>query len=774
MWLVLLAIPLATALGGDMTGEQTYKSRCASCHGASGEGTDEHYAAPLAGDRSLSSLTRLIAKTMPEDDPGSCVGEDASRVARFIYDAFYSRPAQARIKLQLPRIELSRLTVRQYRNVVADLIATFRTAAPWDDRRGANGDYSASRRRREGAGRGFKRIDPQIKFDFGTASPIPEQNALKDLSKQWRPVPVLWLPLSWFRPFSQDFRINWQASLLAPESGEYQFVVKTENAVRLWVNDMARPLIDAGVKSGNDREYRGSVTLLGGRAYPLRLEFSRSKGELTSSVALEWKIPGRLPEVIPGQNLSPARFPQSFVSTAPFPPDDRSMGYERGTSISKAWDQATTEAALEVTAYVIGHLKELAGTADDAADRAAKLRDFCRKFAERAFRRPLSDEQKAAFIDRQFKDVRDPEMGVKRCLILVLKSPRFLYRELGGAQPDAYNVASRISFALWDSLPDQPLLEAAAAGKLGSAEQVARQAERMLSDLRARSKLRDFLLQWSKADQVPDLAKDPKQFPSFTDGLFSDLRTSLILFLEDVLGSQSADFRQLLGADYLYLNGRLARFYQAKLSPDAPFQKVALDPNERAGVLTHPYLMTSLAYTASSSPIHRGVFISRGILGRVLRPPPEAVVPLAPAVHPELTTRERVALQTRPEACQSCHSMINPLGFTLEHFDAVGRYRTQENGHTVDATGLYETHAGKLVKFDGVRQLSAFLVNSEETHSAFVRQLFQYLVKQSIRAFGSQELPDLRRFFEEQDFNIRKLVVEIVATSALTRRNAAQ
>jgi Protein of unknown function (DUF1588) len=239
-----------------------------------------------------------------------------------------------------------------------------------------------------------------------------------------------------------------------------------------------------------------------------------------------------------------------------------------------------------------------------------------------------------------------------------------------------------------------------------------------------------------------------------------------------VIGGESADFRQLLKADYLYLNGRLAQFYGAGLSPDAPFQKVQLEPQARAGVLSHPYLMASFAYTGASSPIHRGVFISRSVLGRVLRPPPEAVAPLAPDLHPDLTTRQRVILQTKPESCQSCHGMINSLGFTLEHFDAVGRYRNEEKGRSIDATGAYETKAGEVVNFDGVQALATFLAASEETHTAFVQQLFHSLVKQPVRAFGYQELPELRRFFAAHDFNIRKLMVEIVATSALTPRAA--
>jgi hypothetical protein len=757
--------------GPGQTGEQIYRQKCATCHGASGEGTDDHYPRALIGERSVASLSRLIAKTMPEDAPGECVGEDADRVATYIYESFYSKAAQTRNHFQLPRIELTRLTVRQYRNVIADLIASFQGAARWDGPGGLKAEYSGrGRRRRDGNGESpLSRVEPEIRFDFGETSPIPEQAALKDISMSWQKAPILPVPLSAFRGFSQEFRANWQGSVYAPETGEYDFRVKTENATRLSVNSRSRPLIDAMVKSGNDTEYVGSVFLLGGRAYPLRLELSRGK-EKTSSIALEWKLRKRTFELVPRRYLSAAVVPETFVLQTPFPPDDRSVGYERGTSVSRAWDQATTDAAIEVAAYVSDHLKDLSGANPGAADRDAKLRDFCRRFAERAFRRPLNDEQRAFFIDRQFTEAKSPDLAVKRVVLLVLKSPRFLYREIGTTAPDDYDVAARLSFGLWDTLPDQALLDAASSGKLRTRDEVVNQATRMASDVRARFKLRELFLQWLKVEQVPDIAKDPARYPDFNETVATELRTSLELFLDDVINSETADFRELFRADYVYLNGHLARLYGAGLAADAPFQKVPLDSTERAGVLTHPYLMASFAYTANSSPIHRGVFIARSVLGRILRPPPEAVAPLAPDLHPDLTTRQRVTLQTKPESCQSCHVMINSLGFTLEHFDAVGRYRRDEHGRSIDSSGVYETRAGEMVKFEGIRDLALFLERSEEAQTAIIQQLFHHLVKQPVRAYGAQGVLELRRLFVASNFNLRKLMIEIMATSALTAR----
>jgi hypothetical protein len=688
---------------------------------------------------------------MPPGPGRKWLGNDAQLVAAYIHGAFYSPLAQARNRPA--RIELSRLTVRQYRNAVADLVGSFRSPARWDAQRGLRGEYfkTARTRARDPI---LERVDPEIRFDYGIAGPLPEQDD----------------------PY--QFAMRWTGSVLAPETGEYEFIVRTEHSARLWVNDLDRPLIDAAVQSGSENEYRAPLYLLGGRAYPLRLEFSKGvqgvnnlakvkeKPPAKASVALAWKPPNQVVQVIPRHCLLPVTTPETFAVSAPFPPDDRSTGYERGSSVSKEWEEATTEAAIETAAYVTKHLSELSGVPDDAADREPRLREFCRQFAERALRRPLGPVQERIFVTRPFLGAPDLETAVKRVVLLVLKSPRFLYREVGAATPDAYDVASRLSFGLWDSLPDAKLLKAAAAGELSTREQVERQAERMVADPRAWAKLRAFFLQWLKVENPPDLAKDRKVLPEFDEAAAADLRNSLELFLERVAWSERSDFRELFLTDSVDLNGRLAKIYGVSLPPDAPFQVVNLDPVERVGILTHPYLMASFAYLETSSPIHRGVLIARSLLGRALQPPPEAFTPLPAKLHPKLTTRERVELQTKALACASCHGMINPLGFTLERFDAIGRLRMHENGRPIVTTGSYETRSGRRVTFFGAPALARFLANSEEAHAAFVEQLFQHMVKQPVRAFGPEALPHLEKSFAAHDFSIRKQMVEIMAVSA--------
>ncbi|MBO0700171.1 MAG: DUF1592 domain-containing protein, partial [Zavarzinella sp.] len=733
-----LALTLALAPTGlaaeTRTGEQIYRKQCASCHGANGEGS-KTYAHPLIGEKQLPQLTKVVQRTMPDDDPGTLSADEAAKVTGYVFENFYSKEAQARNKP--PRVELARLTVRQYRNALADLVGTFRGPAPADDKHGLTRSYFRGRR---GGQQPPDHIDPEVNFDFGTAAPDPKLDA-------------------------SDFSIRWEGSVVAPETGDYEFIVRTDHAARLWVNDLGRPLIDAWVKSGTDTDHRGSVYLLGGRAYAVRLEFSKARQGVQkkdavpkpvhAAVAFLWKRPRGAPEVIASRHLVPVKAPEAFVCATPFPPDDRSLGWERGSAVSKAWDQAETDAAIDAAGYVAAHLDELTGlraanresgggignpasirfdpqTGPKIAtdERTKKAREFAVKFVERGFRRPLTEEQKRVFVDRQFEAAKDVELAVKRVVLLTLKSPRFLYRE-PGLNTDGYAVAERLAFALWDSLPDKELLAAAAAGKLATREEVARQATRMLADRRAKVKVREFLFTWLKVDQAPELSKDPKRYPGFNSAIAADLRTSLELFLDEVVWSDASDYRQLFLTDDVYLNGRLAMFYglipnvpafRTEVFAGAPFQKVRPDGDRRAGVLTHPYLMTTFAYTGTSSPIHRGVFLARGVLGRTLRPPMDAFTPLPEDLHPTLTTRDRVALQTKGENCQACHGLINPLGFTLEHFDAVGRWRESENGKPVDASGAYQTRTGETVTFNGARDLAKFLAGNDEVQGAFAER----------------------------------------------------
>ncbi len=750
------ATDVATAAG-----ERIFRERCATCHGKTGEGVKGKHSAPLTGDKSLQQLARYIEKSMPEDAPETCVGEDARAVAGYIHGAFYSPIAQARNRP--PRIEPLRLTVRQYQYTIADLIGSFRKppspeSSPPGSERGLRGEYFNARQ--PGRNGILDRIDSQVRFDFGRSTPHLEGFA------------------------TTGFSARWTGSLIAPDTGEYEIVVRTDHAARLWLNELEKPLIDVWVKSGSEVDHRARVFLLGSRPYPLKLELTSRKQGVDDSakkkpdespvltfIELCWKPPHGVLEPIPARALSPESSSEVFVVKTAFPQDDQSVGYERGSSISKAWDEAATEAAVETAGYLIRHLEDLWGVPKTGPDREARIRELLNRLLERAFRRPIAEAERQLYIDRQIARAPDIETAVKRVALLALKSPRFLFLEVGGpppnAPPDSYTVASRLASALWDSSPDVKLLEAAANGALGSREKVAEQAERMLRDPRTRSKTRQFFHQWLGVEHAPDIVKDAKRYPQFSEATASDLRASLDLFLDDAIWGRRGDFRDLLLSSDLFLNGRLGGEYGADLPADATFQKVGVDRLQRAGVLSHPYVLARFAYSDASSPIHRGVFLIRSLLGRSLLPPPEAAAPISPDLHPSLTTRERVTLQTDPKACQSCHAMINPLGFALENFDAVGRYRSEERGKTIDARGLYETRSGGTSEFRGARELAELLAASDEVHEALVSQLFHHFVKQPILAYGVETPADLGKVFRSSGFSVRRLIAEIAVTAAL-------
>jgi len=754
------AFPAAAA---EHPGAVIYKKLCAECHGDRGQGVEDEYDEPLTGEKAVEALAKYIDRTMPEDDPDKCSAEEAKQVAAYIHEAFYSPAAQAR--LNPPQKELSRLTIEQIRTSVMDLIGRFRMGPGFDRPIGSEVGLKAVYRGVEVPKPGEKavdttpkngikakrpnkmieRVEPMVAFHWGVDS--PDKAVLE----------------------AEQFQNRFEGSVYAGETGVYEFAVKSENGFRLWINDddEGDALIDGWVSAGPQvREEKKSIFLVGGRAYRLVLEHFKFK-EKSASIELWWKPPHGVKEVMPAHALRTDRPRELMIVNTEFPPDDSSGGYPRGTTISKAWDQAVTDAAISTAEHVVEYLDELAGTKVGAADRGEKLKNFALAFVESAFRRPLSDEQKALYVEAQFKAAKSPETAVKRVVLFTLKSPEFLYPNLsGGEKPDDFDVASRLAMALWDSIPDKKLSQAAAAGKLKTAEQIRAEAQRMITDSRTKAKLHGFFHHWLELERAEGSTKDPKIFPDFTPEMLADLRESLLQFIDQVVWSEKSDYRELLQADYLLMNQRLGQFYGHPVTGD-DFQRVGFDPKQRAGVITHPYLLAALAYTKQSSPIHRGVFLTRNIVGMSLKPPMKAVVFEDSHFNPKLTMREKITELTRSGGCMSCHSMINPLGFSLENFDAVGRWRTKDNNKPVNAVSDFSTDDGKTVRLTGPRDIVNYVTANPSGHRAFIRHLFHHTVKQEPASYGAQTLDTLQRSFAANNCHIQKLLIDIALVAAM-------
>lgn len=736
-------------------GEQVYTQSCANCHGDKGQGVEDSYDEPLLGDLSMGELTEVIADTMPEEDPEACVGEDAAAVAYYIHHAFYSPAAQLRNRP--PSVTLSRLTGPQLRQSIADLYGYFQNPVWIENKRGLKALYFAGARWKKENIK-IDRTDNVLDFDFGTESPGEGIDA-------------------------KDFYIEWTGSLKADHTGRYEIVLRSSCSSMMYLGDPRRELINNHVQSEGKTEFRRAMTLTAGRAYPLRIEFIQRKRKTKqppASISLSWVTPGGVEELIPQRNLIPVVMPSTFSLQTKLPPDDRSYGYDRGTVIDRGWDDSTTKAALEFAQIASSELysQYRRKHRKDPDENRGKLRGFLSEIIDVAFRGPVDEATKKLYIDSQLAQAEDDAEAIKLVCLLVLKSPRFLYPSLDSDRKRSQRIANRLSLVLHDSLPtDRRLLDVVNKGALVNDQQITSIARMMANDYRTQAKLRQFFYEWFDLADVNEISKDSEQFKGFDAALVTDLRKSLDAFLDDVAWSESSDFRQLLQADWAYTNERIAAFYGDSWQPQedaaGEIARSVPDSKNRLGALSHPLVMSNLAYHDSSSPIHRGVFLIRNVFGRTLRPPEAAFTPLNPDLHPDLTTRQRVELQTAEPNCLVCHEKINSLGFALENFDAVGRFRVKERGKDIDATGVYTDRNGQSVTFKSPKDLASYLAASDDSHRAFVERAFEHFVKQPIAAYGSDRLDRLTKQFQDSGFNIRELLIAIAVTAAKQPDTAA-
>lgn len=737
-------------------GKAIYEKMCLDCHARNGEGVEGKVDEPLVGSRTLDSLAERIDRTMPEDKPELLSAEESKVVASYIYDAFYS--AEARARNTPARIELSRLTVPQYRNSVADLILSFRGDNWIGEKRGLKARYFGGegfKERKELRDKKkpdkFERVDATVRFDFGEGIPSPEE------AKGFSP---------------EEFSIRWEGTIFPEETGVYEFVVRTRNGVTLWVNDHDRgeeagkKTIDGWVAPNNEvREETGSVFLLAGRPCPIRLDFFTFK-EKAASVELLWKPPHGVLETIPERNLTPDWAHESCLVDLPFPADDRSVGYERGTMVSKEWIEAVTAGAAMASGYVVEHLDDLARIRHDSPEpeRTKKIGEFAEAFVERAFRRPLSEEEKERFVRVYFKEKPSPEQAVKCLVLRTLASPRFLYPEIGSApKPDHWTVASRLALFLWDSVPNEALLARVRKGDLDKPAKLEETVDEAVWNWRTRAKMRGFYHHWLEMERADELVKDKGTFPGFDPAVAADLRTSLYAFLDEATWSGKADYREILLSTEYPLNERLGKLYGADVK--GGFQSVRLDGGNRAGLLTHPFVLSYLAYHNNTSPIHRGVFLTRRILGMPLKSPPMANEFKDSKFDPGLTMREKVISMTKSRECMGCHVTINPLGFSLEHFDGIGRWREQDRGKPIHSTSSFHTEEGATLTLTSARDVAELAAGSPSAHRAFIENLFHHLVKQPVRAYGEEEMETLRKSFEKSGCRIPDLIRQIALTT---------
>ncbi len=419
----------------------------------------------------------------------------------------------------------------------------------------------------------------------------------------------------------------------------------------------------------------------------------------------------------------------------------------------------------------------LLGCDPAGADGAACVRGFVERFGRRAYRRPLSATELGDLVGLQTElaALSDARTGVRGVIAAVLASPNFLFRpELGGADGELegakqltdFELAARLASLLWASVPDDTLLDAAAAGQLQDAAGLEGQARRMLDDPRARPALAAFYEQWFGLHLLQTATKDPAAYPRFDDALRASMAEETRRFIEHVLWEDDGRLATLLTAQYSFVDGPLAELYGVAPPADpSAFELTFLDSEQRRGLLSQASLMTAFASPAESSPVKRGKWVRVRILCQDL-PDPPAEVPELPGPEPGVTTRERFAMHTDNPACAGCHSMIDGLGFGLEHYDGIGAYRTTDHGAEVDASGEINHTRDIDGLYSGAPELADLLAGSAQVSDCAPTQWFRYALGRRETADDACSLVALQDAFAASGGDLRELMVALTQTDA--------
>jgi hypothetical protein len=419
----------------------------------------------------------------------------------------------------------------------------------------------------------------------------------------------------------------------------------------------------------------------------------------------------------------------------------------------------------------------VAGLPDDATSAA---RTFVERFGARAFRRPLTAAERDRYValfataPDLYSDLDDRTAGVRLVVEAMLQSPFFLYRTETAVADGAtvalsgYEVASRLSYAFWNTMPDDDLFAAAAAGGLETDDGVRAQAERLFDDPRARNQLASFHVQLFSLGEYADLDKDPGAFPEWNDLLGAAMQEEATRFLESVAFGDGG-IRDFLTSTRAYVNADLAAIYGVSGDFGDQLVEVDLDPAQRAGFLTRVGFLTRNATLTEPDPIHRGVFVNLDLLCRDIAAVPNLPDDLAPVGD---TNRERIDSITGEGTCGAgCHAtMINPLGFALENYDAIGRYRTEDGGRPVDAADSYQFADGRTIDFTDAIDLSRQLADAPEVHACYAQHLLEYLYGRSLGAADDPLVDELAQESLTADLTVRDLVVRVVTSPAFRVR----
>jgi|CXWL01.1.fsa_nt_gi hypothetical protein len=410
-------------------------------------------------------------------------------------------------------------------------------------------------------------------------------------------------------------------------------------------------------------------------------------------------------------------------------------------------------------------------------------RSFIDSFAPRAYRRPLSQEEKDDLLALYTagKNGSDFNGGINLMLQGMFQSGSFLYKTefgpeggpSGNVELTQHEIATALSYLVTASTPDALLTAAADRGELGDATTRAQHVLRLLKDDRARLNTRSFVMQWMGLNNLGSLQKDNQVFPDFNPALRSSLKAETETFIDAVMFSGDARLKTLLTADFTFADDQVATFYGLTARPGTTMARVGL-PAERTGILNQAALLATYAHNDATAPVLRGKLIRTQMLCLNVPPPPPNVVNTPPPPDGVKTTRQRLADHVGNGDCQQCHRLIDPMGLGMEDFDGLGKHRTMENNAPVDASGVLvasgdSAHEGA---FTGGAALARMLSENSTVASCATLQLFRYSAGRIENDSDKCALKEMNELFASGGQDFRDALDGLVRSTSFTRRVA--
>jgi hypothetical protein len=420
------------------------------------------------------------------------------------------------------------------------------------------------------------------------------------------------------------------------------------------------------------------------------------------------------------------------------------------------------------------------GCAPQSATDSACLGKAISAFGRRAFRRPLTDAEVTRFSNLATtiagKQGSSIAAGLRSALNAILQSPSFLYRVELGAPSAAdggklkytdFEMASRLAATLWDSVPDDALLDAAQAGMLASADGVKAQAERLLADPRAHRAVRAFTDEIFGMSHLGEAIKDPAVFPAWSDDLKASLQQELEMKVEDMIFSQKGDFFSLYDDRVTFLNHSLAKLYGLPDVPGDGFVRSELPADSpRIGLLGTGAILAGHALPQRTSPTQRGKFVAESLLCRSVPPPPDNVPPLPAMPAPGQTLRQRLEAHRSAPACAGCHALMDPMGFGMEDFDGIGQHRTMDGGSPVDPTGTLTGPGLDGSSFKGLAELGAALRKQPVLGPCLVTKLYAESQGRTATELDRATINQLATGFTTSRHRVDQLILALVQSDS--------